>query len=1004
MDYQDNGVKSFMRFISLGQTGRRGTAGVLGLFLLMCPPAWTQEGEKSGNDSARLTALSKQIDELTRAARFQEAEKPADEAHQLTVRLHGAAHWKSRDAQQVLATVRRFAAQPVEVQRELAELGRVQSEAEKLHQQGKFAEAEPLFRTVLQVRQGVLGDEHSLLVVSLSWLGFNLDDQGKHAEAELLFRKALELCQRVLGDDHPHTARCHSNVANNLHEQGKFAAAETFYAQAISISRGVGGDDHPDTIQNLNNLSVNLHLQGKYSQADAIARRVLEATRRVLGDDHPQTAFAHANVGVRLSAQRMWAEAEQSYRQALRIRRLRLGEQHPETATTYLYLANNLSRQDRFAEAESFYRQALDIRLQVLGAEHPATAAVSSNLGIHLHRQGRFREAEEAFRQALKLRRELLGEEHIDTSHSYHHLARNFLDQGKHLEAEPLCKAAVDSLEAARLRASTSGLDRAGFQEMSPRLTWVMALLHAGQTVRAWQTLEGHLGRGLLDDYSARRMRSRTAEEQKELDALNRQLQQIDQQVRGMLAAKGRLEANRERFETLAKERKSAEAGLAQLAATLQQKEIDDLKTIQASLPSDAALVSWIDSIPNPKANRPGGEHWAFLLKATGDPVAVEMPGTGPNQSWSKADEELPDRVRQFLASRKPGTHQAPVPEDSALAALSRQRLGPLEPHLQTVRHLIVLPSEALRSIPLEALTNRFVVSYAPSGTMLTRLVKARNDRTSVNARNAAPSSTRRPVSLLALGDPVFGKVDGAPADAVAVSLRGPNHAPLPGTRREVEAIAALFPQADKLLGADACLDKIVALEKTLSQYQVLHLATHGVINPEIALESALVLSRDKQSDGRLTAAHMKERWRLQAELVVLSACETGLGRPAGGEGYLGFTQALFLAGARSVILSLWQVDDAATALLMVRFYENLLGKRSGLDKPMPKAEALQEAKHWLRNLTRVDAEKHIAGLPEAARGLKLVPAAGGDPAASDDRPFKHPFYWSAFVLIGDPN
>src|SRR5206468_5248117 len=111
------------------------------------------------------------------------------------------------------------------------------------------------------------------------------------------------------------------------------------------------------------------------------------------------------------------------------------------------------------------------------------------------------------------------------------------------------------------------------------------------------------------------------------------------------------------------------------------------------------------------------------------------------------------------------------------------------------------------------------------------------------------------------------------------------------------------------------------------------------------------------------------------ADLVVLSACESGLGRYAGGEGYLGFTQALFVKGARTVVLSLWKVDDQATSLLMRRFYENLLAKRAGLAKPLPKAEALAEAKAWLRDLGAMQAEAAltVAGLTRGERTVKTL-------------------------------
>jgi CHAT domain-containing protein len=118
--------------------------------------------------------------------------------------------------------------------------------------------------------------------------------------------------------------------------------------------------------------------------------------------------------------------------------------------------------------------------------------------------------------------------------------------------------------------------------------------------------------------------------------------------------------------------------------------------------------------------------------------------------------------------------------------------------------------------------------------------------------------------------------------------------------------------------------------------------------------------------------------------------------------------QALVQAGARSVLVSLWPVDDAATALLMTRFYENLLGKRPGLEAPLGKAEALREAKQWLRSLPRPQAEALAAQLSKGELRLTgsplkpaAAPAAGAD---KGDRPYAHPYYWSAFVLLGDPD
>jgi hypothetical protein len=244
--------------------------------------------------------------------------------------------------------------------------------------------------------------------------------------------------------------------------------------------------------------------------------------------------------------------------------------------------------------------------------------------------------------------------------------------------------------------------------------------------------------------------------------------------------------------------------------------------------------------------------------------------------------------------------------------------------------------------------------------------------------------------------------------------------APLHGTRIEVEALTQLF-QADHrptrtLLGAEAsepALDRLAGSGE-LGRFGFIHLATHGLIDDGVPTRSAVILSLTDLPDpleqvlhhrtvfdGRLTVREIQRSWEVKANLVTLSACQTALGQAAGGEGFVGFTQALLMSGARSVVLSLWGVPDLPTALLMRRFYENLLGKRSGLDAPLPKAEALAEAKAWLRGLDAVQAEQAMAAaglMPRGVGGIRPAPARNSHP------PFEHPFYWAAFVLVGDPD
>jgi hypothetical protein len=417
------------------------------------------------------------------------------------------------------------------------------------------------------------------------------------------------------------------------------------------------------------------------------------------------------------------------------------------------------------------------------------------------------------------------------------------------------------------------------------------------------------------------------------------------------------------------------------------------------------------------------------------------------------------------------------------------------------VRQLIAVPAGVMAGVPVEALTDHWQVSYAPSGTVFARLAQQHRplrqptllalgdpafttpqappapeppghgllvvqvlpggnaDKAGVRPDDVlleyagARLATRDDLKLRAEGGPVpvrlwrGGKerslevapgtlgivVDNEPApaalkrrrelDQLLASTRGPAPKRLPGTRREVETLAGLLPRdrVQLLLGSDASeqrLDQLAATGK-LKDYRLLHFATHGALDSDTPARSALLLATDRLPDAEKQAREGKKvytgrlavgtvlGWQLDADLVTLSACETGLGRQAGGEGMLGFVQALVQAGARSVLVSLWPVDDAATALLMTRFYENLLGQREGLKAPLGKAEALAEAKQWLRNLPRAQAEALAAQLSKGELRLTVSPLKPAAPAAGADKgdhPYAHPYYWSAFILLGDPD
>jgi CHAT domain-containing protein len=339
--------------------------------------------------------------------------------------------------------------------------------------------------------------------------------------------------------------------------------------------------------------------------------------------------------------------------------------------------------------------------------------------------------------------------------------------------------------------------------------------------------------------------------------------------------------------------------------------------------------------------------------------------------------------------------------------------IQPLAGELADVKLLAILPDGPLNSLPFAALPDsrgrylleRTAVVSIPSLALLTRLRRA-----------GAPVGE----GLLVVDVQRFDEVHYVPsvyqveenADELAGLLPALRLPPLEGTRVEAAGlIKRAGRQAERLSDGDAGEGRV---REAAGGKRILHFATHGLADPYDPLLSALVLapSLADGGDGFLEAAEVMADERLSgADLVTLSACETAVGMTHGSEGVLGLTWAFLAAGNRTVLASLWPVDDVATAFLMDRFYQNRLGQRAGLESPMPKAEALMEAGKWLRNLTLDEATRLAADLSQGAnRGrnepaLPVLSTPGTSQAHGPDaRPFSHPRYWAAFILIGDPS
>lgn len=740
---------------------------------------------------------------------------------------------------------------------------------------------------------------------------------------------------------------------------GDLAESMLALSQSLAVFEKISPADNLDTALVLEGLASVLLQQDNLARAHECLDRALKVREQIYPEHHPQLARLYALMASTAQLSGDYAGTEDLYYKALMAYRKIHGNVHPIVGEVIQNIATFNTATGGF-EAEIMYQQASDVAEALYGPWHPLRAVSQTNFGWLRWTQGRYDEAEQHLRRALEIHDHLSAGSHPDLAVCLIQLGRVLLAQGRPAEAAPMLERAAQVYEGAWWRAG-AGAERS-LAVLSPYPLLAASYLELDKMESALTAYRAHHGR---------------------LVSLSRRLQDLP----GPLASRrdslvsllGVCEENLARLTTEDSDRAARARARAALAAAETSWRAFEKQATQQMVPeadgvfpegyrssSVEPFFGWLTVEIQPGQQR----GWGFVLQQD-QPVewalldAAILAGTSPVAA-----------VAQALADIQQGSDETA----HQLATLRRYAVEPLKAHWEKAGAVRVLPSGFMAGFPVELLLegNQEVIYVPLLGE-------------EAQARTGAPTGRDRRVLVLA--DPPFSTDPMAlqdPADqtlpdqeilrsALAGDPRAIENLPgLAGTRREADALARLFPDTQMLLGTGASEKamRALALGKDLGRFDIVHLATHALIDAERPERSALVLSQvdrqdDLAGDGLLTVREINRTWRLNAELVTLSACATGLGRRIDGEGFLGFTQSLLGAGAHEVMVTLWPVDDRATAMLMERFYANLAGDLSSAH--LTPAQALAEARHWLRDYRT--------------------------PAGS--QPFAAPRYWAGFVLFG---
>jgi tetratricopeptide (TPR) repeat protein len=279
----------------------------------------------------------------------------------------------------------------------------------------RYAEAEPLYRRVVEINEFARGGSDPIVATCLNNLALLLKTTNRLREAEPLYRRALKIDEASFGPDHPNVATDLGNLAGLLQGANRLAEAEPLTRRALAIDEASYGPDHPNVAIRLNNLAELLRHTNRLGEAEPLYRRALAIWEKGLGAEHPRLATGLNNLALLLKDTNRPAGAEPLYRRALKIDEASFGRDHPEVATDLNNLASLLEATNHLAEAEPLYRRALAIDEASFGPNHPNVARDLNNLAGLLKKTNRVAEAEPLFRWALAIFDTSLGPNHPST-------------------------------------------------------------------------------------------------------------------------------------------------------------------------------------------------------------------------------------------------------------------------------------------------------------------------------------------------------------------------------------------------------------------------------------------------------------------------------------------------------------------------------------------------------------------------------------------------------------
>jgi CHAT domain-containing protein/tetratricopeptide (TPR) repeat protein len=902
-----------------------------------------------------------------------------------------------------------------------------------LRAQGELAQAENAFH-IAQLLSEQSGNEAGIAAALLE-LGYVNGIQGDHRQALERYQKSLSLAEKL--GDRALIGRCLMNIGGAHYHLNDYNQALSFYTKSLEIGESL--QDNRQVAKSCLNIAQVYRSQGNFDKALAYLQRSLDISE---AEGYDKSDIARALIGMgeinRLRGNNLVAmeylqkslvtlgpdgekyvlgtalnaighlyRFQGDYDEAWEY--YQRGRALGESMGSKLYVAGFLEniglveeQRGHFAAAAEDFQKSLAFFEQ--NGDHDAAIDVLGCIADLQEAEGKTTEALDTYKKALGQAessgdQEQIGPDAVSIAQLYNKLGqfeealkfsqrssaaatkigarftiwealesagRAYEGLGRMEEARQSFEEAIADIELLRSQIAGGEEEQESFfsERLTPYFDMVELLATQNHPAEALAYAERAKGRVLLDVLRSGRVRitkAMTAAErereqqfQTELTSLNNQVHQASAEEKPNASLlgdlRGHLETTRRQYNDFLVSLYAVHPELKRQRAQLQTLTLEEVGRLLPD--SGSALLEFVT----------GKEKtYVFVLtKSVGNgPVTAEL-RVYPIRVTYKELEQRTEHFRHQLEQR-----------DLAFRAAARDLfellLQPVQTQLEGKNKIIIVPDGPLWNLPFQALrvnNNRFLleqcaVDYAPSLTVLQEMIRLRRR----GGENTVASTT-----LLAMGNPALGNET---SERVRVAYRGETLEPLPEAEKEVMTLGQLYGsgQSKVYVGAEASEDRFKAEASTAG---MLHLATHGFLNDTSPMYSNIALSpgSGKTKDDGLLEAWEIMQLDLNADLAVLSACETARGKVGAGEGVIGLTWAFFVAGTPTTVVSQWKVESKSTSELMTAFHRSRIAEEARPNPSFATAKALRQAE------------------------LQLL----------HNEQYAHPFYWAAFVVVGDPD